>query len=101
VAEDDDTTVLRGQPRQRLDQLVRKLRGERRLVSGLEHELGSQPPAPRPIDRAVDDDAVQPGAERPVAIEPVQPANCGEKGLLGNVLGRSGVMDDEVRGPER
>src|SRR5439155_9619303 len=49
----------------------------------------------------VDDDPVQPGAERAAAIEAVEPAHRREEGLLCDVLCSSRVVDDEVRGAVR
>src|SRR5206468_2073399 len=51
----------------------------------------------RPVDRAVDDDPVQPRAERPAPVEAIQRPNCRQERLLGDVLGGSLIMDDEVR----
>jgi len=42
---------------------------------------------------------VQPGPEGPPAVEAVECANRGEERFLGDVLGRRGVVDDEVGGP--
>src|SRR5689334_20913729 len=62
-----------------------------------ELDLGSEPARARPVDRAIDDDAVQPGCEGPPAIEPVEVADGGQEGLLGDVLGSGGVAGDEPR----
>ena len=51
------------------------------------------------VDRAVDDDPVQPGSERAATVEAVERADRGEKRLLGDVLGGRGIVDDEVGGP--
>src|SRR6266511_2518741 len=61
-------------------------------------DLAAERPRARPVDRAIDDDAVQPWAERTPAIEPVERANGGEKRFLCDVLCGGGVMHDEVRG---
>jgi hypothetical protein len=53
----------------------------------------------RPVNRAVHDDSVQPWAEGPPAIEAVQRPDCGQKRLLGDVLGRRGVVHDQERCP--
>ena len=55
-------------------------------------------PRPRPVDRAVDDDPVQPGPERTAAVEAVEVPDGGEEGLLRDVLGGGGVVDDEKGG---
>jgi putative transcriptional regulator len=73
-------------------------RGRGRLGRGVDGELAAQRPRARPVDRAVDDDPVQPRPERPPAVEAVEGADGGEEGLLRDVLGRGGVVDDEVRG---
>src|SRR5207248_5130123 len=52
----------------------------------------------RPVDRAVDDDPVQPGPEGTAAVEAVERSDRGEESLLRDVLGGGGVMHDEVRG---
>ena len=62
-------------------------------------DLGAQLARACPVDRAVDDDAVQPGCERPAAVESVEMAHGSEEGLLGDVLGRGRVAGDEQRGP--
>ena len=63
--------------------------------------LAAQLAGARPVDRAVDDDPVQPGAEGPPAVEAVEVAHRGEEGLLGDVLGGRGVVDDEKGRPVR
>ena len=75
-------------------------RGRSRQVVA-ELDLGAQPARARPVDRAVDDDPVQPGTERPAAVEAVEVAHGGQERLLGDVLGGGGVAGDELRGPER
>ena len=42
---------------------------------------------------------MKPGAERAAAVEAVECANRGEERFLGDVLGRGGIVDDEVGGP--
>lgn len=64
-----------------------------------ELDLGPQPPCSRPVDRAVDDDAVQPRRERPAAVEAIEVPDGGEEGFLRDVLGGSVVAGDEARGP--
>ena len=71
--------------------------GARQPVAEL--DLGAQLARTRPVDRAVDDDAVQPRRERPAAVEAVEVANGGEERLLRDVLSGGGVARDEVRGP--
>jgi hypothetical protein len=39
---------------------------------------------------------VQPGAEWPAAVEAIERIDRGKEGVLGDVLGRPGVVDDEV-----
>ena len=63
--------------------------------------LAAQLARPRPVDRAVDDDPVQPRAEGPAAVEAVEVADGGEEGLLRDVLGGGRVVDDEIGGPVR
>ena len=67
----------------------------RGCVDGL--GLGAQRAGTRPVDRVVDDDPVQPRPERTAAVEPIQRPHGREKGLLGDVLGRPRVADDQVR----
>jgi nicotinamidase/pyrazinamidase len=72
--------------------------------SGRGHEafvpdLAAQRPRAGPVDRPVDDNAVQPGPKGTAPVEPVERANGGEKSLLSNVLGGGSVVDDEVGGP--
>src|SRR6266511_4611398 len=59
--------------------------------------LGAQLRGACPVDRAVDGDPVQPRAEGPPAVEPVERANGGEERLLRDVLRGGGVVHDEVR----
>ena len=48
------------------------------------------------VDRAVDDDPVQPRRERAAPVEAVERPQRGEERLLGDVLGRGRVVDDQV-----
>ncbi len=66
-----------------------------------ELDLAAQLACPRPVDRPVDDDPVQPGCERPPPVEPVEIADGCEERLLRNVLGGGCVAGDELRGAER
>lgn len=52
--------------------------------------------APRPVDRPVDDDPVQPGAEGAAPVEAVERVDRGEEGVLGDVLSGGAVVDDQV-----
>ena len=61
-------------------------------------DLAPQSPCPRPVDRPVHDDAMEPGPEGPSAVEAVKGANCREERLLGDVLGCGRIVDDEVGG---
>ena len=67
-------------------------RGRRQL------HLAAKRPGPRPVDRAVDDDPVQPRPEGPAAVEAVERAYGGQEGFLGDVLCSCGVVADEVGG---
>ena len=60
--------------------------------------FAAQRPRPRPVDRAVDDDPVEPGPERAAAVEAVEIADGGEERLLCDVLGCARVVHDEIRG---
>src|SRR5262249_42482692 len=51
-----------------------------------------------PVDRTVDDDPVQPRAERTTAVEALQRADGCEERLLRDVLSSGCVVYDEVRG---
>src|SRR5439155_1054733 len=53
---------------------------------------------PRPVDRAVDGDPVQPRTERAAVVEAVERAHGRKEGLLRDVLRGCGVVDDEIRG---
>ena len=74
-------------------------RGRRKRVRKL--HLGAQLPRTRPVDRAVDDDPVQPRSERPAPIEAVECSQRGEKRLLRDVLCGRGIVGDEVGGAIR
>ena len=50
----------------------------------------------RPVERAVGDDAMQPGRERARAIEAVEHADGLQERLLGDVLGRVRIARDEI-----
>src|SRR5919199_2855348 len=78
-----------------------RLRRLGRSLVELSGDLTAQRASSRPIDGAVDDDAVQPGPERTAAIEAVERADGSDERLLGDVLGRRGIVHDEVRGPVR
>src|SRR5437868_1585098 len=69
----------------------------RRRLRPVAEALPAQRAGARPVDRAVDDDPVQPRAERASAVEAVERAHRGEERLLRDVLGRGGVADDEQR----
>jgi len=53
-----------------------------------------------PVDRAIDDDAMQPRPEGAPAVEAIQVPDRGKEGLLRDVLGSRGVAGDEPGGPE-
>lgn len=60
-----------------------------------------QQPRARPVDRAVDDEPVQPWCERALVPVGVERANGAEERLEHDLLGRRVVEDDEVRRAER
>jgi hypothetical protein len=64
-------------------------------------DLAAQLPRARVVDRPVDDDPVQPGAEGAAAVEAIQRADRGEERLLRDVLGGGRVVDDEPGGAVR
>src|SRR5581483_7332599 len=66
-----------------------------------ELDLGPEAAGPREVDRTVDDNAVQPRAERPAAVEAVEVADCREERLLRDVLRGGGVAGDEIGGAMR
>src|SRR5207244_3389200 len=85
VAENDHGPVLRLEHRQTRRDAVR----ERAEVARVEvvgrldlRGLATQGPGPRPVDRSVDDDAMQPRPEGTPAVETVEVSNCGQKRLL-------------------
>ena len=49
------------------------------LAAGIGLDLGPQAPGPGPVDRAVDDDPVQPGPERPARVEAAEMAKRGHE----------------------
>ena len=69
--------------------------GRGRLRQRVGGRLGPQRAGARPVDRAVDDDPVQPRAERAAAVEAVERAQRGQERLLRDVLGGRGVVHDE------
>ena len=75
-----------------------RLRSRRRDGERLVSDLAPKSPCPCPVDRPVHHDAVKPGAERTAAVEAVEGAHGGEERLLGDVLGSSSIVDDEVGG---
>ena len=66
-----------------------------------EHDLAAQRPRVGVVDRAVDDDPVQPRPEPTAPVEAVERAHGGQERLLRDVLGRRRVPHDEVGGPVR
>ena len=105
IAEDDHGAVLRFERREAGGHALRERVSE---VAGVElflslgfHGLTAQGARPGPVDRAVDDDAVQPRREGPAAVEPVEVAHGCEEGLLGDVLRGGAVVDDEKGSPVR
>src|SRR5439155_6332691 len=56
-------------------------------------------PSTCPVNGAIDRDPVQPGAERPAAVETIEVPHGREEGLLCDVLGGGGIVHDEVRRP--
>ena len=106
VAHHDDRALLgrraRRAPRApRPDGAAAPPRARRRLADASAGDLAPQRAGARPVDRAVDDDPVQPRPERPPAVEAVERAQRREERLLRDVLGRRGVVDDQPRGPVR
>src|SRR5581483_8304549 len=100
VAQHDHGPVLGRQPRDPFERAVVGLGIRRRRVELAELDLGPEAAGPREVDRAVDDDAVQPRAERPAAVEAIEVAHGGEKRFLRDVLRGGGVAGDEIGGPE-
>jgi len=98
MAKHDHAALLRRQRADRTHELVVEALGGVDRWGVHDAGLGSKRPRSRPVDRPVDDDAMQPRGERPAAVETVEVPNSGEKRLLGDVLGRRGVVDDEIGG---
>ncbi len=84
---------------QRVLGIVARRRGG--LGRGLGCELPAQRACTRPVDRAVDDDAVEPRAERAPAVEAVERAHGGQERLLCDVFRSRRVADDQQRGAIR
>ena len=74
------------------------LTGPRRVHFRIGRRLAAQRSCPSPVDRAIDNDPVQPRAEGSSAIEPLERPDRGEKRLLGDVLGGGSVVDDQIGG---
>ena len=83
---------------ERVDNVVRELGTAVWRNGFLESGLAAELPAAGEVDRAVDDDAMQPRAERSAPVEALEAAQRGEKGFLRDVLGGRCVVDDEKRG---
>ena len=64
-------------------------------------QLAAKCACARPVDRAVDDDPVQPRPERTAPVETVEVAQRGQERLLRDVLRGGRVLDDEIGGPVR
>ena len=104
VAEHDHGALLRRQRREARDDVVRQARGGivgGRGGEGVAADLRAERPCAGPVDRPIDDDPVQPGPERPAPVEAVERAHGREERLLGDVLGGSGVVDDQEGGAVR
>src|SRR6266542_5554844 len=101
MPEDDHASMLRREVCEGNEHVVRELGIAIPRGDVLEPRLAAELPASCPVDRAIDDDAMQPCAERPSAVETVEMAQRSEEGLLGDVLGGRCVVDDQERGPER
>ena len=101
VAQDDHRALLGGQLGERSEQrVVGRSALPRAGGAGSGASISApQRPRARLVDRAVDDDAVQPRTERAAAVEAVEGAERGEESLLGDVLGGRGIVNDEVGGP--
>src|SRR5439155_9288953 len=97
VAEHDHGSVIRVEGCERGQHPFVRLRALRRGHAPL-LGLGAELRGASPVDRAVDRDPVQPRAEGTAAVEAVERAYGGEKRLLCDVLGRRGVVHDEIRG---
>jgi hypothetical protein len=104
VAQHYERALVRVERPERGHQLGGHLVGRRpglRAGRQVAAHLGPALPRLHPVERAVDDDAVQPGPERPPAVEAVDRAHRGEHRLLGDVLGRGSVLHDQERRPVR
>src|SRR5581483_5874534 len=103
VAEDDHGAVLWRQRADRVERPVAELRALRggRAREGVAACLRPERAQARAVDRAVDDDPVQPRPERAAVVEAVEVANGGEERLLRDVLGGGGVAGDEPRSAKR
>jgi nicotinamidase/pyrazinamidase len=77
----------------------RWLRSRRRDDEPFVSDFPPEGSCPTPVDRPVHYDPVQPGPEGAPTVECVERANRGEERFLGDVLGRGGIVDDEVGGP--
>src|SRR5689334_7577814 len=87
--------MLRRKAVQLLQQLLGVLGPRRRgRVDGL--RLGTQRGGARPVDRAVDDDSVQPRPERAAPVEAIKSPHRREKAFLRDVLGRGRIANDQV-----
>src|SRR6185436_16457695 len=81
VAQDHDRTVLRREAVDAAKGAAVELRVGRGGHVVAELDLGAQLPCARPVDRAVDHDAVQPWRERTPAVEAVEVAHGSEERL--------------------
>ncbi len=71
----------------------------RELRDAIDADLPAQLACPRPVDGAIDDDAMQPRTQRAPAVEPVQRADGRKEGFLGDVLRGRRVASDQQRRP--
>src|SRR6266511_515029 len=71
------------------------------LVQRVPSDLGAQSACAGPVDRPVDDDAVQPRAERTPAVEAVEGADRPRERFLSAVLRCRSVLDDAICGAVR
>src|SRR5256885_3093572 len=99
VAKHHDRAALGAERGKRRRELVTRLEllADRR-VRRLHVQLSPQCPSAGPVDRAVHDDAVEPGPERPPPVEAVERPQGGEERLLGDVLSSGPVVHHEVGG---
>jgi nicotinamidase/pyrazinamidase len=104
VAQDDHGAVLRRETGERAGEflgigisgaIARGLGARERSVS----DLASKGTRAGPVDRPVDDDAMEPRPEGTAPIETVECSHCGEEAFLCDVLGGRCVVDDQVGGP--